>query len=484
MLNQAVASVPEQYKSYTSLRISHPVSATIHGTVKRPTLPQAPPLPPQAAAQAPVRDLDEILAKLPTGSADALRGLFPDLSTQPRYLALGGGLTAGFRNGGLYREAQQTSYPNLIARQMGLSNFRQPLFSKEQGNGSGYKKINRNGTLWRVTEVTNNLAIQKTDPLTFTPYVGEVDNLGLPYQGIYSLGDSQFWRSNSDIGAPFSYDLLYRHYFRRFLPDDEQQWTKSVGAHFFAQQKNISTIELGLDDFIWYASSGAYQTQTLPSEAFNGMRIYDLLSHLKSNSVKSVIATVPDILDFPYFKLYTPVMARQQNGGSALYAMISDDLFEESDGDPRFVKEVSDQEILLPTATVLDLVSPGGNKRGLAPDTPLRSADVLTEDELQGLKQINSVNDLIRHQASRHTIPVFDLNELYKRILAGNYVSDDGFAIDPSFPEGNFFSQDGLYPSAIGQAVLANEWIKVFNQHYRTRIPLINIGQYSQLIGK
>ena len=36
-----------------------------------------------------------------------------------RLLSVGGGLSAGFRDGGLYREGQLTAFPNLIAQQIG-----------------------------------------------------------------------------------------------------------------------------------------------------------------------------------------------------------------------------------------------------------------------------------------------------------------------------------------------------------------------------
>jgi hypothetical protein len=74
--------------------------------------------------------------------------------------------------------------------------------------------------------------------------------------------------------------------------------------------------------------------------------------------------------------------------------------------------------------------------------------------------------------------PLVDLYSLYERILKGELVTQDGIKVDPSWPEGNFFSQDGIYPTAFGHAVIANEIIKVINNHYKTRIPLINTREY------
>lgn len=46
-------------------------------------------------------------------------------------VAMGGGMTAGVRNGGLYRAGQMTAYPNLVARQMGIADFQSPYICRE-----------------------------------------------------------------------------------------------------------------------------------------------------------------------------------------------------------------------------------------------------------------------------------------------------------------------------------------------------------------
>ena len=57
-----------------------------------------------------------------------------------RYISVGNSLTAGYADGGLYRDGQLNSYPSIIAAQMqkvGGGAFTQPLFTPEQSNGSG-----------------------------------------------------------------------------------------------------------------------------------------------------------------------------------------------------------------------------------------------------------------------------------------------------------------------------------------------------------
>src|SRR5690606_23778735 len=95
-----------------------------------------------------------------------------------RLLAVGGGLTGGFRDGGLYREGQQWSYPNLLARQMGVD-FKQPLFSKPKGNGTGYRVTTPSGKL----KVTNALAFSG-DGEHLERFTGPTfDNYAIPFFG-------------------------------------------------------------------------------------------------------------------------------------------------------------------------------------------------------------------------------------------------------------------------------------------------------------
>ena len=75
-------------------------------------------------------------------------------------------------------------------------------------------------------------------------------------------------------------------------------------------------------------------------------------------------------------------------------------------------------------------------------------------------------------------VPLVVINSLYTKILAGGYVTDDGVKVDASYPKGNFFSSDGIYPTAFGQAVIANEVIKTINNFYKTNIPLINTKEF------
>lgn len=298
---------------------------------------------------------ENLFGELSSPPASEINILFSPSGEEPRYLAIGGSLTAGVRNGGLYRFAQRTSYPNLIARQMALKDFTQPLFRREEANGSDYLKLIRAEPFPTFQKVTGSSAIIQSWPLTFNAYNGRVDNLGLPFAGVFAFGDRQDWRYNCDLIPSVPYDFQYRHFFRRYLSGSgNAQWETRVLDYALNQKADLCTIELGLDDFMVYATTGGYKTSSLPFSAINeeGNPLIQLLIRLKDVHARAVLATVPDILDFPYFHFVTPSMARQHNGGATLYAMINDDLFDKSKGSPQFLAEVKDTDLLLPTQNV------------------------------------------------------------------------------------------------------------------------------------
>ncbi len=463
-------------------RAPAPLSIALLPPPTSPLLSQVPALPSSGLTDRPVRDIAPVLNQLPAVGVVDLGSLKPALGGPPRYVAVGGSLTAGFRNGGLYREAQLTAYPNLIARQMGLVDFRQPLFSPEQGNGSGYKELVPGGAFVHYTDVGNNVASVGKDPLTFGPVSGRVDNLGMPFLGVATAYATEEWRYDARLTSGVAYELAFRSYFRRLLPNTNQQWSTTYLAYAQAQSADIETVELGLDDLIWYASSGGYRLDGVLARAGmpEGNPVQSLLTSLAKKGTKAVICTVPDVLRFPYFSFFTVAKLKQLTGGKPVY-VVDNDVYDIEPGNQQHVITLTDDALLLPTATVVGLYT-GNTATGFARATPLSSRDVLTKRETDRIRSGGGLNDIIRWAATQNKTPVLDLRAIYEQILNGTYVTHDGLKIDPSFPNGNFFSADGLYPTPLGQAVIANEWIRIINASYGTKISLIATRQFADLL--
>ena len=106
----------------------------------------------------------------------------------------------------------------------------------------------------------------------------------------------------------------------------------------------------------------------------------------------------------------------------------------------------------------------------------LKVLGTVTINNTKGL--IQRTNEATKTTAKEFGFPVVDLYALYKKIHIEGFITNDGVKVDSSYPNGNFYSSDGIYPSPFGNAVIANEFIKTINTYYKIDIPLINTSEY------
>ena len=200
------------------------------------------------------------------------------------------------------------------------------------------------------------------------------------------------------------------------------------------------------------------------------------LEILKENSKadKGVLFTWPIITDLAYFNWY-PIQDMKSKAKNISINTTRNNESYTLDGS-------SNNFLLLPTPTVDALFR--NLKKGDDLTVTLSDSDLLDPQEFNiNTRFIRQYNDKIRELAKQKGLAVVDLEKIYGQIHANTYVSSDGFRIDGS-PKGNFFSADGIYPTAIGQAVIANEVIKAINATYKASVPLINLRDYSLTVGK
>ena len=379
--------------------------------------------------------------------------LKPENGNNLRYISIGSSLSAGVRNGGVYSAAQQTSFPNLVAQQMGIFNFRQALL---EGNGSGYESV--------IVDKNNNLKFQKNagldDSKKLSKIIDEIDNLALPYLKILDI-----YEPRSDNNQ-FVYKKSFK-YLDRLISTEEEE--KISYLKYLSRVKKIDffTYELGFHDYIQYVKSGGLGTSIIYMGARENYGEIELLNILTSKNAKGAMANIPDVLDFPIFRYNTLKKIQKANSTNEIFISYL------AKSGVRIAKSL---DIFLPTQNISDLMDntiPDNQKLGLKPDSPLNDSDVLSIDEIETISVRGYNKAIIEPLSQKYQLPVVDLYSLYKSIFKGNYITDDGVLINPDYPSGNFFSSDGITPTALGQAVIANEFIKVMNSHFNAKIPLI-----------
>ncbi|WP_375444456.1 hypothetical protein [uncultured Fibrella sp.] len=407
---------------------------------------------------------------LPVPSIAVNYGELAPAGQQPKLMAFGDGLAAGWRDGGLYREGQLTAFPNLVAHQMRLAEFASPLFAEAQGNGTGYVVLSRQtpGPRWKT--VMNDRGIVKEGDLPeFMPYLGKtLHNWAVPkltragMSAPYLFDPSSM---NPETGKNYSYSSPY---LLRMLPDIDRSNDTYFDLMLGRLNKNTCDIALFTFEYdYWFyelLKHASYQIGLRESHT-SSAPLATLMANKATNAgVKSVVYTIPHFKDLAFFTIYK---------ASAIEKSLPYISYSYGNGN----KTASTEAIFLPNKTTAKLFDDA--RTGNIVSARLSELDVIDGIVLE-MSSPAMYNSRIRKDAEFTKAVVVDLEMLYARIAAGTYITDDGLKIDGSIT-GNFFSSDGIYPSLIGHSVIANETIKAINKAYKSEIPLIKV---SLLTGK
>ncbi len=385
------------------------------------------------------------------------------------YIAIGGSLTAGYRDRGLTRESQLTAYPNLIAHQMGLANFKSPLFDMAEANGSGGLVFDGTADIPSWKQVTNQTALKSNAPMSLSKYSGgDFQNISSPSIGKDGFQTNYTSQSQNTSSYPFVERLFKAS---EILPSkfvDGVNIVPSMESMLKKQNPDIYTVEFGLDNYLdfimtqpscWFSTNGNLGSYRLT---------YDSQGKVVGKPIWILMPT--QIMRFPYFQFFTYEKLLKKLGVESIEIGTYKD---------QEVEKANKNCIFLPTQRIADAIK---NKTplGVVPDVEVLDALETKSAGMNSVEGLSEYNRIITTSAKLINVPTVDLPAVYEKVLNGQYISEDGFKIDSSFPKGNFFSQDGIYPSAIGQAVIANEVIKVMNKSYNSKIPLINITEFAR----
>jgi hypothetical protein len=141
---------------------------------------------------------------------------------------------------------------------------------------------------------------------------------------------------------------------------------------------------------------------------------------------------------------------------------------------PPFDQIPKDQlEALAWTKAGLDTTKPFG----VHPLNPIPDVFVLNPNETaQARNAVANFNNIIKTTAESKGLAYVDANSYLKNITKGAYY--DAISTNASFLSGGAFSLDGIHLTPRGNALAANEFIKAINEKYKTKITVLNPGQY------
>ena len=256
-----------------------------------------------------------------------------------RYVSLGNSLTSGYRDGALYLDGQNESYPSMIAAQMklagGASVFNQPLMSDNLGGFSNLFNATTGDfggkyelKLVDVKDANGNVIGKELKPVLSIPAtpLGNITSGG-PYQNLGVPGAKSFHLLYNGYGNIANLATKTANpYFVRFASSP----TATVVGDALAQDPTFFSLWIGNNDTLGYATSGGDATLDQITPASNFSAYYStIVNTMVSKGAKGVVANLPYVTSIPFFTTvpYNPLTSSVLGKGNvALGEKTIDDL--------------------------------------------------------------------------------------------------------------------------------------------------------------
>ena len=400
-----------------------------------------------------------------------------------KYVALGNSLTAGFMDGGLAMPGQLGSYPNLIARQIGATEFTQP-YVHLPGVGSSEHPDNPmliagvlhfDGTGPSVLDWTTPSAGQDpTGGLLLalaqpTPY----HNLGVPGATLHDVMNAYDSDSAERPGNSF-FDFINRASFFDNVsvpatadPPVPGYETASMFGAGVALGPNLVTLWIGNNDILGSATNGTDLaiTPTAQFQAEYTALLGTLAGGLQQRTgwpATIVVANIPSITSIPYF---VPRAALEGQYGAWPWGY-------------------AETDVELVTFPLLSWLQDTDNQ-----GTPIPGNYTLTGAEISAIETavvtFNTIIDQVVagvNAAGVASCAVVDANALMAGLPAAQR-THFMFLVGDLGVEGaaatTMFSLDGIHPNNVGYGVVANAFIEKINDLAGTNVPDVDVSGLS-----
>ncbi len=374
------------------------------------------------------------------------------------YRSLGDSLTHGTQGGKVVDYRTQTSaYPVLIAQQMGTS-FPLALLAQSTGTDEQTQLNSPNyvsGANLAVNGATLNGAIYRTAAPLLPPSYRSgrlVDSVLAPRAGTPEnpiSGVTQVTAAIAD-GATFVSAWLGGNDFLNTLTKygtviDEFTY-KAFGFHYGSSPLNVSDIT---------------------DQASFAADYHTMMSMLATPGRGMVVANFPELADI------AGMLTKQE-----LTELIG----------PNPMPDDAMTSIIIAAAVMFDDVGFWGQDIWTA-DLLSSSDNYWDASEVAAINAaINGFNETIEAEAIEHNVAFVDIKTLFHDFGSGLYhvgdweINNKWFVANLGQQKASVLSSDGVHPSDIGHALLANAFIDAINNHYGSSIPLLTDAQLLEIL--
>jgi lysophospholipase L1-like esterase len=360
------------------------------------------------------------------------------------YYSIGDSLAAGYTNNSLVETHQVNSVPALLARQAGVADFQQPLIG-EPG-------------------IPPEFALLRLSP---NPLVAPRANAsGAPRNA--ALG-----RSYNNLAVPGAtlIDALTRTSNEGGFHDIILRGRGTQVQQAAAARPTFITLWIGNNDVLAAAIRGrAVEGVTLtPADSFRAAYA-QLVNALRPTGARMVAANLPDVTVIPYVRTIPRVVVNPATGAPVELSGQQVPLLGPNGPLPPGTLVTLAASVLLAQGDGIPTAVGG---RG----TALPDEVVLDPSEVSAiLDRTQANNRAIAEICAAAGIPVLDVFRLSREFFErGRNVG--GVVLTSAFLTGGLYGYDGVHPTDLGYAILANEWIALINAS-GGELPLVDLGPF------
>jgi lysophospholipase L1-like esterase len=311
---------------------------------------------------------------------------------------------------------------------------------------------------------------------------GPFNNMGVPAAKVIALLMQGLGNTNNGAGN-------YNPFFTRMASNSE---TASVLSDALAMHPTFFSLFIGSNDALTFAISGATSDSITPAGGASGVgfeeSIKAIVNALTVNGAKGVMANIPDIASLPFFTAipYNGLMLNSETAqalnikyshtGISFQAGRNPFIFLDAAGDIPNIRQLKSGEMIL-----LDVLLDPEKEFFMKGSAPIPKKYILTNLEIEKIQSsIKEYNEIIRSIAFNKGLAFVDVNAMLRRARIKSIYDPEIFGLD--YKKRNAFSLDGLHPNALGQALLANEFIKAINSTYKTTISPVEMIKFKRKI--
>ncbi len=452
------------------------------------------------------------------------------------YVAVGNSITAGMQHDALYQQAQEYAYPALLARQMRVESFEQPLISSPGKSSRG-----------RI-EVTNLQTLQTTR----NPNQGDLvnANIGHPYHnlGLPDAELSDYLNNQNTLSNRSLHPLIINN-------GNPQQPLSSIHEAVAQHEPDLVTFWLGSGDMLNYTSSGGLRPFTDP-QSFATQLNQSITAIESLDDPITVVMNIPSIQSIPFATRVGPTLSNMLQAQQGVPGLVVQKTFYQENQaigasenrQPAALIDTPDLAnpdsalVLLTAQDFLPLLGTTANQQGFQAIKSywlnfLVEAGVITQNEAQGMSTdqleqtltdftiaqyedtfgsvaatqfaqqypgfefdqpfgfsgqnpfpnqfvldaneisiSSTVTDIYNAQIAQVGDVQVDMHKLFDDILKNGYNHP---TLDKPLTAniGSLFSLDGVHPSNHGQAVITNKIIEYINDSEGADIPKVDLRQ-------